>query len=88
VISLLPKDYHLVKAHVGGGEARKLCWRESRLLAGSPKPDRSKGRSQTKCSPLVLIMRQPRFFKNCRATEEGRKEGKIRNIKSLVVQTG
>jgi hypothetical protein len=25
-----------------------------RLLAGSPKPDRSKGRRQTKCNPLVL----------------------------------
>jgi hypothetical protein len=31
-----------------------LCWRERKPLAGSPKPDRSKGRSQTKCSPLIL----------------------------------
>jgi hypothetical protein len=44
----------------GGGEAcefwwpLELHWRECELLVGSPVPDRSKGRSQTKCSPLVL----------------------------------
>jgi hypothetical protein len=57
---VLPKDYHLVKAHVAGGEICKLwwslelCWRECKLLTGSPKPDRSKSRSQIKCSSLVL----------------------------------
>jgi hypothetical protein len=29
----------------------ELCWRESKLLVEPPMPDRSKGRSQTKCSP-------------------------------------
>jgi hypothetical protein len=29
----------------------ELCWRECKLLAEPPMPDRSKGRGQTKCSP-------------------------------------
>jgi hypothetical protein len=33
------------------------CAGRGRKLAGSPKPDSSKGRSQTKCSPLVLQVR-------------------------------
>jgi hypothetical protein len=32
----------------------EICWRELKLLAGSPKPDRPKVRGQTKSSPLVL----------------------------------
>jgi hypothetical protein len=59
-LRILPKDYQLVEAHVTGGEACELWWplelgwRERKLLAGPPKPERSKGRSQTECSPLVL----------------------------------
>jgi hypothetical protein len=37
---------HVVSGYVNF----ELCWRERKLLAGSPKSDRS----QTKCSPLVL----------------------------------
>jgi len=40
--TLPPKDYC------------ELWWWERKLLGGSPKPDRSKGRSQTKCRTLVL----------------------------------
>jgi hypothetical protein len=32
----------------------ELCWRELMLLLGPSKQDRSKGRSLTSCSPLVL----------------------------------
>jgi hypothetical protein len=59
-IRYLPKDYLPVEAHVAGGEAcgvwwpLELYWRERKLLAGSPKTDRSKGRSQIKWSPMVL----------------------------------
>jgi hypothetical protein len=56
----LPSDYHLVETYAAGGEAcelwwpLELCWWERKLLAGSPKPERSKGRIQTNCSPLIL----------------------------------
>jgi hypothetical protein len=30
----------------------ELCWRELKLLVAPPIPDRSKVRSQTKCTPL------------------------------------
>jgi hypothetical protein len=59
-ITNFPKDYHLVEAHtVGGGTCEfwwplKLCWRERKLVAGSPKPDRSKGRIQNRSLRLEV----------------------------------
>jgi len=40
---LLPKDYRLVEARLGELDTQELCWRERKLLVGSPKRDRSKG---------------------------------------------
>jgi hypothetical protein len=51
IYTFLPKDYHIFEAPIAGGAVWELCWRKRKLLAGSLKSDRSKGRNQTKCSP-------------------------------------